>query len=136
MSRRDTLLLLLLSAIWGGSFLFIKVGVDELEPSVVALSRVAIGAAFLLALLPRRGWLRPLRHHLVPLVVLGAFNNAVPFWLFGFAEQSIYTGLTAIIQAAAPLFTVILAVADGPDAARDGRPPRRASASGSSASCC
>ena len=109
MSRRDTLLLLLLSSIWGGSFLFIKVGVGELEPSVVALSRVAIGAAFLLTLLPRRGWLRPMRHHLLPLLVLGAFNNAVPFWLFGFAEQSIDTGLTAIIQASAPLFTVILA---------------------------
>ena len=109
MSRRDTLLLLLLSAIWGGSFLFIKVGVGELEPSVVALSRVAIGAAFLFTLLPRRGWLRPMRHHLLPLLVLGAFNNAVPFWLFGFAEQSIDTGLTAIIQASAPLFTVILA---------------------------
>ena len=51
MSRRDTLLLLLLSSIWGGSFLFIKVGVDELEPSVVALSRVAIGALVLLPLL-------------------------------------------------------------------------------------
>ncbi len=109
MSRRDATLLLVLSSIWGGSFLFIKVGVGELEPSVVALSRVAIGAAFLFALLPRRGWLRPVRHHLVPLGILGAFNNAVPFWLFGFAEQSIDTGLTAIIQASAPLFTVILA---------------------------
>lgn len=109
MTRRDTLLLLLLSSIWGASFLFIKVGVGELEPSVVAFSRVAIGAVFLLILVPGRGGIRPLRHHLVPLAVLGAFNNAVPFWLFGFAEESISTGLTAIIQAAAPLFTVILA---------------------------
>jgi len=109
-SRRDTLQLLLLSTIWGGSFLFIKVGVDELEPSVVALSRVAIGAIVLLPLLLSRGGLRPLRSYTIPLIVLATFNNALPFWLFGFAEQSISSGLTAVIQAAAPLFTVLLAV--------------------------
>ena len=52
MSRRDTILLLLLSAIWGASFLFIKVGVDVLEPSVVVLVRTGVGALLLLALLP------------------------------------------------------------------------------------
>ena len=109
MSRRDAILLLILSSIWGASFLFIKVGVDELAPSVVSLSRVAIGAALLLTLIPRRGGFAPMRQHLLPLAVLGVFNNAVPFWLFGFAEKSIDTGLTAIIQASAPLFTVILA---------------------------
>lgn len=108
-TRREISLLLLLSAIWGGSFLFIKLGVDELEPSVVALSRVAIGALVLLPLLGSRGGLRPLRSYVVPLVILASFNNAIPFWLFGFAEQSISSGLTAVIQAAAPLFTVLLA---------------------------
>ncbi len=109
MSRRDTLLLLLLSAIWGASFLFIKVSVGVLEPSVVALGRVALGALLLLALLPGRGGLRPLKGRLTPLLILGALNNAVPFWLLGFAETSLDSGLTAVIQASAPLCTVILA---------------------------
>ena len=109
MSRRDAALLLLLSAIWGSSFLLIKLGVDVLEPSVVALGRVVFGALLLLTLLPGRGGFAPLRGYLVPLVVLGALNNAVPFWLLGFAEKSLDSGLTAIIQAAAPIFTVILA---------------------------
>ena len=100
---------MLLSSIWGASFLFIKLGVDVLEPSVVALGRVVFGALLLLALLPGRGGLAPLRGYLVPLVVLGALNNAVPFWLLGFAEKSLDSGLTAIVQAAAPIFTVILA---------------------------
>ena len=53
------LLLLLLSAIWGASFLFIKLGVDVLEPSVVVLGRLVFGALLLLlALLPGRGGLR------------------------------------------------------------------------------
>jgi drug/metabolite transporter (DMT)-like permease len=107
--RRDVLLLILLSAIWGSSFLFIKLGVDELEPSVVACGRLVIGALLLLALLPGRGGLSSLRGHLVPVLVLAALNNAVPFWLLGFAETRLDSGLTAVIQAAAPIFTVILA---------------------------
>ena len=108
-SRRDALLLLLLSAIWGSSFLFIKLGVDALEPSVVVLGRLVIGVLVLLPLLRGRGGLTALHGHLVPLVVLGALNNAVPFWLLGFAETRLDSGLTAVIQAAAPIFTVLLA---------------------------
>ena len=110
MSRRDALLLLLLSAIWGSSFIFIKLGVDELEPSVVVLGRLVFGALFLTLLLPGRGGLGPLRGHLVPLVVLGTLNNAIPFWLLGFAETRLPAGLTAVIQASAPIFTVLLAL--------------------------
>jgi len=109
MNRRDALLLLLLSSIWGASFLFIKVGVEVLEPSVVAFGRLFLGALFLVALLPGRGGLAPLRGRLGPIVVLGSLNNAVPFWLLGFAETRLDSGLTAVIQAAAPIFTVLLA---------------------------
>jgi drug/metabolite transporter (DMT)-like permease len=109
-TRRTLALLLGLSAIWGSSFLFIKLGVDELEPAVVALGRVAVGAAILLPIAARRGGLALLRPHLPVLAVLGALNNAAPFWLLGFAETRIDSGLTAVIQAAAPIFTVLLAV--------------------------
>jgi drug/metabolite transporter (DMT)-like permease len=108
-SRRDALLLLLLSAIWGSSFAFIKLGVDELPPSVVVLGRLVVGAAFLLPLVAAGGGLGPLRVYLVPIVVLGLFNNALPFWLLGFAEERIDSGLAAVIQAAAPIITVALA---------------------------
>jgi drug/metabolite transporter (DMT)-like permease len=108
-TRRDALLLLLLSAIWGASFLFIKVGVESLEPSVVAFARLVLGTLTLLVLLPGRGGLTPLRGHVLPVVVLGALNNAIPFWLLGFAETHLDAGLTAVIQAAAPIFTVVLA---------------------------
>jgi len=108
-TRRDTLLLLALSAIWGSSFLFIKVGVDTLEPSVVVLGRLVVGTAVLLPLLAGRGGLGALRGHLMPLLVLGALNNALPFWLLGFAETHLDSGLTAVIQAAAPILTVVLA---------------------------
>ncbi len=117
MSRRDLGLLLVLSAIWGSSFLFIKLGVDELEPSVVVLGRTVVGAAILVPLLAGRGGLRPLRGAFVPLVVLGLVNNVLPFWLLAFAETRIESGLTAVIQAAAPIFTVLIAARLDPEQA-------------------
>lgn len=124
MSRRDTIVLLALSAIWGASFLFIKVGVDELEPAVVVLGRLVVGVAVLVPLVAARGGLGPIRGALVPLVVLGTFNNALPFWLLGFAETRLDSGLTAVIQAAAPIFTVFLALRI--DASQRVRGPRLA----------
>ncbi len=109
MLRRDALLLLLLSAIWGSSFMFIKLGVEELEPSVVVLGRLVVGVAVLLPFLVGRGGLGVLRGALVPVLVLAALNNALPFWLLGFAETHLDSGLTAVIQAAAPIVTVVLA---------------------------
>ena len=110
MSRRDLGLLLVLSAIWGSSFLFIKLGVDELEPAVVVFGRLALGVLTLLPLVVwRRGSAR-LRANLRVYVVLGAVNNALPFWLLSFAETRIDSGLAAVIQAAAPIFTVLLAL--------------------------
>lgn len=109
MTRRDLGLLLLLSAIWGSSFLFIKLGVDELEPSVVVLGRTVVGVLVLLPLLAGRGGLGVLRGHVGTMVALGALNNALPFWLLGFANTRIDSGLSAVIQAAAPVFTVVLA---------------------------
>jgi drug/metabolite transporter (DMT)-like permease len=109
MSRRDVTMLLCLSAVWGSSFLFIKLGVDRLEPSVVVLGRLVVGVLVLLPLVALRGGASTLRGHVVPLLVLGALNNALPFWLLGFAETRLDSGLTAVIQAAAPIFTVLLA---------------------------
>lgn len=110
MSRRDLGLLLALSAIWGSSFLFIKVGVDELEPAVVVCGRLLVGVAVLLPVVLVRGGVADGRAMLVPIFVLGALNNALPYWLLGFAETRIDSGLAAVIQAAAPIFTVLLAI--------------------------
>src|SRR4029450_7086673 len=107
MSRRDAALLLVLSAIWGSSFMFISLGVDEVEPSVVVLGRTVVGTLVLLPLAVARGGPRPIRRALGPLVFLGVFNNAVPFWLLGYGETHLDSGLTAIIQAAAPILTVV-----------------------------
>ncbi len=103
-SRRDVLLLLVVSAIWGSSFLFIKLGVDVLEPSVVVLGRLVVGALLLLALVPGHGGLAPLRGQLRPLVVLGAVNNALYFALISSAGASRAILVTYLVPAFALLY--------------------------------
>jgi drug/metabolite transporter (DMT)-like permease len=110
MSRRDLGLLVALSAIWGSSFLFIKWGVEELEPAVVVCGRLLVGVLVLLPVVIARGGISGLRAMLVPIAVLGVLNNALPYWLLSFAETRIDSGLAAVIQAAAPIFTVLLAI--------------------------
>jgi len=107
--RRDQALLLALAAIWGASFLFIKLGVEEVEPAVVVLGRIAVGFGVLLPLVLARGVRPDVRAMWVPFLVLGTLNNAVPYWLLAFAETRIDSGLAAVIQAAAPILTVVLA---------------------------
>jgi drug/metabolite transporter (DMT)-like permease len=109
MAPRSAVLLAFLSAVWGASFMFIKLGVEELEPSVVVLGRLFFGSLVVLPLVLARGGLDELRHRALPVLFLSVFNNAIPFWLLGFAGARIDSGLSAEIQASAPLLTVLLA---------------------------
>ena len=110
MHRREVVLLLTLASIWGASFLFIKLGVDEVEPAVVVLGRIAVGFGVLVPFVLARRVRLDIRAMWVPFVVLGTLNNAVPYWLLAFAETRIDSGLAAVIQAAAPILTVVLAM--------------------------
>src|SRR5256714_13962535 len=107
-------MLLALSAIWGASFMFIKIGVRELEPTTLVCVRLWIGALTLLPLvlvrLGGRETVRQLRAAGGPLVAIGLVNSAVPIVAISWAEKHIDSGLTAVIQASAPLFTALLAL--------------------------
>jgi drug/metabolite transporter (DMT)-like permease len=106
-------MLLSLSAIWGASFMFIKVGVRELEPITLVALRLSLGALSLapvvLFVLGREG-LRELGGAAWPLAVTGLLNSAIPIWSLSWAETRIDSGLAAVIQASAPLFTALLAL--------------------------
>jgi len=116
------LLLLLLSAIWGASFLFIKIGVAEMGPLTFAMLRVMIGSAILLLVLAARRERLPRdralwRHFLVT----GLFNALIPFSLIAWGTQYIPSGLSAILNATTPIFTLILAALFGDERLRLGR---------------
>lgn len=110
MSRRHVVMLLALSAIWGASFLFIKVGVRDYDPSTLVFFRVLLAALTLVPIAAALGLLGGLAASWKELAVMGALNSAVPFWLLSWGETRIDSGLTAVLQAAAPIFTVLLAI--------------------------
>ena len=101
--------LLLLAAIWGSSFLFMRLVVPAFGPVALAFVRVGGAALLLLPLLLLRGEAPQLRRHWRPLIVLGLTNSALPFLCFGYAMYTLPAGLAAIFNAATPLFTALLA---------------------------
>lgn len=112
MTRRDIILLAALSLIWGASFMFIRVADRSFEPFALVFLRALLACIVLVPVMlvwvGRRG-LRQAREHWPSLLVLGAVNTAIPFLLFAWAETRITSSLAGILQAAGPIFTVILA---------------------------
>ncbi|KQP19804.1 hypothetical protein ASF43_28415 [Pseudorhodoferax sp. Leaf267] len=111
----------LLSALWGASFLFMRMAALEFGPLPTAAGRVTIAAACLLPLLYWRGLGPQLRQHARPVLFVGLLNSGIPFALFSFAVLSISTGLSSILNATVPLFGAIVAwlwLKDRPGASR------------------
>jgi drug/metabolite transporter (DMT)-like permease len=100
-------LLILLSAIWGGSFFLNRLALDGLPPFSVAWARVGIAAAALLLLARATGGLdwRSWRAY----CVMGAINNVVPFSLILSGQTQIASGLASILNATTPLWTILIA---------------------------
>jgi drug/metabolite transporter (DMT)-like permease len=109
MGTRDVVDLLVLGAIWGASFLFMRVAAPEFGPIPLIAARVAIAAVFLLMLLARRGGMNRLYRSAAPLIVLGTMNAAVPFSLFAYAVLSVTAGFAAVLNSTAPLFGALVA---------------------------
>ncbi|CAN5343712.1 DMT family transporter [soil metagenome] len=100
----------LLGLIWGSSFAWIKVAVEEIPPASLVALRMGLGAVGMLALLasirvpmPRgvREWL--------PLFVLGAVNAAIPIFLISWGEQFVDSGTAAVLNSLTPIFSLLIA---------------------------
>lgn len=108
MQRRDLLSLLFLGAMFGASFLYMRVAAPAVGPWVVAFVRVGL-AALLLALVVRGPGMRLVAARWRPLLVLGAVNSAAPFGLYAFAETTVPASLAAIINALTPATMAVAA---------------------------
>ena len=108
LSATDWLLLVFLSILWGGSFFFAKIAVDELPPLTLALGRVGIAAA-LLAVLAGVAGLVALARAWPAFAVLGLLNNVIPFTLIFWGQTHIPSGLASIFNATTPIFTALIA---------------------------
>src|SRR5215210_9060843 len=106
-------MLLALAALWGASFMFIKVAVRELTPATLIVGRLGLAALTLALLVPfvvgTGESLRQLRANAGWLVVVALVNTAIPFWLLSWGETRIDSGLASILQAAVPIFNAVLA---------------------------
>ncbi|MBW7884289.1 MAG: DMT family transporter [Caldilineaceae bacterium] len=108
MQRLDTLLLLILGAVWGASYLFMRIAAPVLGPISLMAARVALAALALwiycIAFSSRPDWRKRWRQFLF----LGLFNNAVPFTLIAVAVIHLNASIAAILNATTPLFTAMI----------------------------
>jgi drug/metabolite transporter (DMT)-like permease len=99
------------AAVWGASYMFIKVALDDFSEGGVVCIRTALGAAVLLTLAIRQGALAPLRGRLGWVVALALVQVVVPFLLITYGENHVDTQLAGILVSSAPIFTALLALA-------------------------
>jgi drug/metabolite transporter (DMT)-like permease len=109
MTVRDRWELMLLAAIWGGSFLFMRVAAPEISPAAVAFLRVALAAAVLLPWLAWQGQLHLMWRHAGAIGWVGLINSALPFLAYAYAAHSITAGLLSIFNATTPLWVAVIA---------------------------
>lgn len=100
---------LILAALWGASFLFMRLGAAEFGPLVTAGLRVSLATLFLWPIMAMRGQWPALRQHWRPILLAGVVNSAIPFALYAWAVLSINTGLASILNATTPLCGALLA---------------------------
>ncbi len=111
MTRRAWILMGLLAAVWGASYLFIKVALnDGLDPIFIVFSRLALGALVLVPIALHAGALSWVRGREGPVLVLAVVQIVIPFLLITYGEQYIASSLTGILVSAAPIWTALIAV--------------------------
>jgi drug/metabolite transporter (DMT)-like permease len=110
MGAIEWLLLIALSVLWGGTFLFAEIALAEVRPFTLVLGRVGFAALILLAAVYLTGHRMPGKASAWrPFLIMGALNNLFPFSLIFWGQTEITGGLASILNATTPLFSVVLA---------------------------
>ena len=109
MRTKEYLVLFALAALWGASFLFIKVAIADMTPLTLVAVRLVVGAMGLLLVVSfspvmMRGW----RTRLWPFFVVAIFNAVIPYLTISWGEEFVTSGMAAILNATTPLVVVIV----------------------------
>jgi drug/metabolite transporter (DMT)-like permease len=110
MDRRAWILFGVLAAVWGASYLFIKVGLDDLSAPMIVFTRTLLAALVLLPVAAKLGALDGLGERIGPIFLLASVQVAAPFLLITFGEEHISSSLAGILVASAPIWTAVLAI--------------------------
>jgi drug/metabolite transporter (DMT)-like permease len=108
--QRYAFVLFVLGAIWGSSYLFIKVGVRDLSPAALIELRLACATPLLIAVAVRRSGWHAIWEARRAGLVLGVINAAIPFTLIAWGEKYVDSGVAAVANSSVPIFVAILAV--------------------------
>lgn len=111
MNTANLIRLVTLAAIWGGSFLFMRISAPVLGPAVLIEWRVLLAALFLMVVglvLRRRAAPLNLRENWKHFLVLGFFNSALPFLLFAFSARTLSASVMSVVNATAPMWGAII----------------------------
>jgi drug/metabolite transporter (DMT)-like permease len=108
-SRRGLALFIALSIIWGTPYLFIRIAVEYVEPSVMVALRVGLAALLLLPVALARGQFRGIRPYLPWIGVFAIVEITGPFLMLGYAETALTSSTTALLIAAVPIVAAVLA---------------------------
>ncbi|MCW8832429.1 MAG: DMT family transporter [Colwellia sp.] len=109
MTLRLLVELLLLAAIWGASFIFMRIGSPEFGPILFMALRTLTASLFLLPLVFYTKKHSAFKGYKAKIFVVGIFNTAIPFVLFGYATLTLSGGLTSVLNATTPMFGAIVA---------------------------
>ena len=109
MTRRDTADLLLLAALWGASFLFMRLGAAEFGPVALAFVRVAGAALLLVPLMLLKQQSGAWRTHGRAIAGIGIINSALPFLLYAVAALALTTALLSVFNATVPIWGALIA---------------------------
>lgn len=110
MTFYDWAQLFLLSVLWGGSFFFVAIAVQELPPLTVVILRTGIAALALIVILRLRSEAWPFtKRTILAFFIMGLLNNLLPFSLLFWAQTMIPSGLASILNATTPIFSIIVA---------------------------
>ena len=109
MKQRDLLDLFMLAALWGASFLFMRMGASQFGPVALVFLRVAGAALLLLPLLAARGQAGALRQHWRPILAVGIVNSVLPFLLFALGALALTTALMSVFNATASIWGALVA---------------------------
>lgn len=108
MKFSNLLELLLLAAVWGASFLFMRIAAPVLGPVLLIELRVVLAGVTLLLVATRFNLIGEIRQNLIPLLVIGCINTAIPFLLFAFAALYLPAGFSSLLNAMTPLFGTLI----------------------------
>lgn len=110
MNAKQFMILMVLAALWGGSFLFMRVAVPEFGPLSLIALRAGIAALFLIPvmLIRKPAQIRQIQPNLKALGIVALFNIALPFVLIAYALLHVTSGVGSVLNATTPMFGALI----------------------------